>query len=394
MVDAFFQHRSTKAFWFSPGLEAQDLRRKLVSLIEAADLKGLDKFQYAYEPLKTHLEDDAFQAGEKIVYERLYTDVAISFLRDLQRGKEMDAMVNYDEFSHKYNQRDNVLLLELMTSVSNASSLERMVATLEPSTKEYELLSEALKQAIDSKDYEKIAEVSTALNCYRWIGHFGFNKYIIVNVPSATLQYIEGDSVLEKMKIVAGAPATPTPRFAAHCDAIVLYPYWHVPNSIAVKEILPAVKKAPGLLAFLNMQVIDKKGKIIDPATINWSAYNRKNLPYRFRQSTGCDNALGVIKFNLSSPFNVYLHDTNMKSAFAAEKRYLSHGCIRIEKPVALANFLLKDKIDDQYLAACMKNQKPVEVVLAQPIPVFVIYLLATVEDDRVMFYDDIYELR
>src|SRR5690606_28930776 len=174
------------------------------------------------EPLKTHLEDDSFQAADKIVYDRMYTDVAISYLGDIQRGREMDLIISHDEFSKKYKLKDNAFLIELLGSVTNAASLQNMVEKLEPKTKDYRLLSYALKQAIIDDDFEKTAQLSITLNCYRWISHFGFKKYVIVNIPSATLLYLEGDSILGNMKIVAGAPVTPTPRFAAHCDAIVL----------------------------------------------------------------------------------------------------------------------------------------------------------------------------
>jgi L,D-transpeptidase YcbB len=394
LVDLFYQRRAGQAFWFSPRPESMELRSQLVSLIEGCEQRGLDKYRYAYEPLKACQAEYGLPPDEKIVYERLYTDVAISFLRDIQAGVGMEAMVSYDEFSLKYKQNDNTRLLELLDTIQSGPSLLRAVETLEPSTEAYRALAGALKKAIERCDLDNSSKLKTALNCYRWINHFGFEKYIIVNVPSATLHYVEAGSIVINMKIVAGMPATPTPRFAAHCDEVILYPYWNVPRSIAVKEILPAVKKVAGVLEFLNMQVIDKKGNIIDPATVHWTAYNSRNFPYHFRQSTGCDNALGVIKFNLTSPFSVYLHDTNMKPAFSATKRYFSHGCIRVEKPLELANYLLTEKPDDAFLAACLKNQRPVHIALAQPVPVFVIYVMAEAEAGQVVFYDDVYKVQ
>jgi len=394
LVDRFYQKRGGAAFWFSTGPVAQALRGQLVSLIDSCEQLGLDKYRYAFEPLKAHLRDNGLDPEVKIVYDRLYTDVAISFLKDIQCGAGMETMLSYDEFSLKYKQRDEAHLLEILDTITSGTSLQQAVDKLLPATEDYRILSAALKQAAGSGDLERSAKIKVALNCYRWISHFRLKNYAIVNVPSATLRYVQDDTTLLDMKIVAGAPATPTPRFAAHCDEVILYPYWNVPSSIAVKEILPALKRASGLLAFLNMQVIDKRGNIVDPATVNWSAYNKHNFPYRFRQSTGCDNALGVIKFNLTSPFSVYLHDTNMKPAFAADKRYFSHGCIRIEKPVELANYLLTDKLDDTFLAACLKDQRPVRIALKEPLPVFVVYVTVSVEAGQVVFYDDIYQLR
>ena len=117
-------------------------------------------------------------------------------------------------------------------------------------------------------------------------------------------------------------------------------------------------------------------------------------MPYTFRQTTGCYNALGVVKFNLTSPYSVYLHDTNIKSVFAYNNRFLSHGCMRVEQPVALAHLLLPGQIDDKYLAACVRNQKPVIHKLAQQVPVFVLYMTADVGlDSQVHYYPDVYRL-
>lgn len=394
LVYSFYQKRAGMAFWFTDDAEAFNLRRQLISLLDHCDEKGLDKYNYAYEPLKSYLLEDAFPAGKKMLFDYLYTDVAISYLKDVQTGYGIEKMMSYDEFSSGAKSKDNLLLLELLGTVKNKQSLEQVVKRLEPATEEYQQLSKVLVQELSTGSTENCSRLKTALNYYRWIHHFQFEKCIVINIASATLRYIEKDSVLLEMKIVAGKPNTPTPRFAARCNEVILYPYWNVPQSIAVKEILPAVKVAAGVLELLNMQVIDKNGTVVNPNKVKWSAYNAKNFPYRFRQSTGCDNALGIIKFNLTSPYSVYLHDTNLKSAFSASKRYLSHGCIRLEKPVELANYLLTEQLDSKFLAACLKNQRPVHVPLQQEIPVFVVYATAAVNSGRAVFYDDIYQLQ
>lgn len=394
LVHSFYQKRAGMAFWFTNDKEALNLRRQLISLLDHCEEKGLDKYSYAYEPLKSYLLEDAFPADKKMLYDYLYTDVAISYLKDIQTGYGIEKMMRYDEFSSDAKSKDNLLLLELLGAVNNKQSLEQVVKSLEPATEEYLQLSKTLIQELPTSSTENCSRLKTALNCYRWLHHFQFEKYIVINIASATLRYMEKDSVVLEMKIVAGKPNTPTPRFAARCNEIILYPYWNVPHSIAVKEILPAVKASVGVLELLNMQVVDKKGKVVNPNTVQWSAYNARHLPYRFRQSTGCDNALGIIKFNLTSPYSVYLHDTNLKSAFAASKRYFSHGCIRLEQPEKLANYLLTEQLDSKFLAACLKNQRPVHLPLQQAVPVFVVYVTAAVDSGRAVFYDDIYRLR
>ena len=237
-------------------------------------------------------------------------------------------------------------------------------------------------------------QLITSLNFVRWIYHFHFEKYIVVNIASAYLRYYEYDSIKLRMKVVVGKPSAKTPRFAAHCDQVILYPYWNVPASITLKEILPKFKKNPDYVDDLNMAVIDAKGNIVDHHKLNWKKYNSGNFPFRLRQSTGCDNSLGVIKFNLTSPYSVYLHDTNYKAAFLLASRYLSHGCIRIEKPVELANYILPKKIESKFLEDCLKGQVPVTLSLAYAVPVFIVYQTATADlNNQVKYYKDVYGL-
>jgi murein L,D-transpeptidase YcbB/YkuD len=196
------------------------------------------------------------------------------------------------------------------------------------------------------------------------------------------------------MKIVAGQPSKRTPRFAAWCDKIILYPYWNVPRKIAVNELLPVFKRSPSMVAIMNMQIIDGQGRVLDPARIQWELYNKENFPYSMRQSTGCDNALGVIKFDINSPYDVYMHDTNFKLAFLSSRRYYSHGCIRLEKPIELGNELLHDRLDTTFLRSCLKDQKPVTLSLDRPVPVFVVYFTAEADAmGKVNYHKDVYHL-
>ena len=142
------------------------------------------------------------------------------------------------------------------------------------------------------------------------------------------------------------------------------------------------------------MQVIDVNGRIVNASKLNWSSYTKDNFPYRIRQSTGCDNALGVMKFNLTDPFNVYMHDTNNKSAFLSGKRFYSHGCIRIEKPLQLANLILPTPVDSFFVQSCLKDEKPMELNLVNAVPVFVIYSTVNVDsNNNVVYYKDVYSL-
>jgi L,D-transpeptidase YcbB len=142
------------------------------------------------------------------------------------------------------------------------------------------------------------------------------------------------------------------------------------------------------------MQVVDGSGRLVNHHQLNWSSFHAGYFPYILRQSTGCDNALGILKFNINTPYGVYLHDTNNKTAFLSGSRFYSHGCIRLEDPLALGNRLLSGKLDTAFLQSCFKEQKPVPVQVKKPVPVFVVYMpVSADEKGKLYYYKDVYKL-
>ena len=168
------------------------------------------------------------------------------------------------------------------------------------------------------------------------------------------------------------------------------------PRSIAVKELLPAIKRSRAVLDAGNYQLINASGKVISPAAINWPSMNASNFPYTIRQSTGCDNSLGLLKLNFFSPFGVYLHDTSNPALFMAGQRFFSHGCMRMEKPFELGHLLMKNNliaIDTLEQKGCIRNQAPVTIKTEVKMPVVVWYTPAGVSNDQqVLFYPDPYD--
>lgn len=393
LVEKFYQQKETDLFWFQPST-AEGLREQFVRILEKAAYLGLDNRRYHYDWLKENLFFSSSDSLETRAADKVYTDAVIGFCKDLYQGYDINGLLDYDEISPKYKQADESYIVTGLASVSTANELEWFIDFLQPADKDYLQLKSELQKKIDSTDQLRIKQLSHAMNQLRFIRHFKFEKYVVVNPASAVVRLFDNDTVRLRMKAVVGKKETPTPRFSGYCNSVILYPYWHVPRSIAVNEILPIVKRNAGYLESRNLQVIDQRGNIIDPGLVNWSAFSAASFPYQFRQSTGCDNALGVIKFNLTDPFSVYMHDTNSKTAFMAGARYFSHGCIRLEKPVELAMAFLPGKIDTEYLEACRQDQKPVQLKLAEPVPVFVMYMTAEYDqDDKIRYYKDVYRL-
>lgn len=288
---------------------------------------------------------------------------------------------------------DGTLLSALTDSVLSGKNWYAALRTYEPADLRYCYLEDYWARAGSDEyavDAATRAGLKAALNEYRWLNRFPSAVKIVVNIPAAQLEArSNAGKVLLRSRVIAGKKSTPTPAFSAPVTQVITYPYWNVPASITQKELLPRLKANPALMNEMGMQVIDRTGRVIDPETIDW----KKPFPYRLRQSTGCDNSLGVMKFQLVSPFDIYLHDTNNRSAFSGKNRFLSHGCVRVEKPVELANLLLGYKaFMASFLTICPAKPSSKTYRVIPPVPVFFLYRTLDVTDTgELVFYDDIY---
>ena len=379
-------------FWTADDRNGAALRKKLISLVNKSSYKGLNKKRYHTSLLQAFHEGEIAPSKQVEYY---FADAAITYCKDLVKAPEINSWLSYDDVSQKSGYRTDEKLMRTLLEVDDDNELAEATASFEPRESQYYDLLEGLAQELRAKEKSqtRIKKFKTSLVYYRWIHHFNFDKYIVVNIASAKLRYYENEEQRLIMKIVAGDTPTRTPRFAAYCNQLTLYPYWHVPRSIATKEILPFCKENQEDIAGLDLQVLDASGRIVDPTTVNWKKYSANNLPYNFRHEPGCDNPLGLIKFNLTDPFDIYLHDTNLKPVFKQKKRFYSHGCVRLEKPDELANIFLDEKLSHDFLSDCQPNMKP-RVKTFDPVPVFVVYMPAEVTSPgAVTLYNDVYKL-
>lgn len=243
----------------------------------------------------------------------------------------------------------------------------------------------------------RIEQLKRALNTCRWMHCLlqQNKQVVVVNIPSANLLVYQCDSVVLESRIIVGKQTTPTPLFSTCISEVILYPYWTVPHSIATRELLPMFKKNPKFMEANNFSLLNASGRVVNPASVNWQALNSRNFPYTIRQSTGCDNALGIIKLNFYTPYGVYLHDTPFKIFFGMNNRYFSHGCMRVEKIVPLAHVVLAGNsiaIDTITSKGNLLHQQPVIIPATTNIPLLVLYNTAWVDTaSHVRFYPDVY---
>ena len=259
----------------------------------------------------------------------------------------------------------------------------------------YQALLTQYHQVKKTASPDQLHEIRQTLNFYRYLARFESDKFIVVNIPAARLAVFDKAGNRElPMAVIVGKAAKATPRFNCYLTDIVAYPYWNVPQSIAMKEIVPKVRENASYLDSQNMEVLNGRDQPVDPESIDWANVSASNFPYRFRQTSGCHNSLGLIKFTLNGPPAIYLHDTNARQLFdQTTDRWRSHGCVRVEKPVELANFVLgATKFDQGFYDRCLTDQTPSTFKLPRPFPVFVTYNLADVDETgKLVYYKDVY---
>lgn len=244
----------------------------------------------------------------------------------------------------------------------------------------------------------RLQQVAINLNRWRWMPDDLGARHIFVNIPSYSLAVREAGRTVLSMRVIVGQAdgRHHTPIFSAMMTSVVFSPYWNIPDTIADGEIAPAVARDPAYLARQNIDVLRVTGgrmELVDPSTVNWDdPQSVKHLV--FRQRPGAANALGHVKFLLPNPFNVYLHDTPADHLFARPGRALSHGCVRLEQPEALARYVLRDQPEwgDAQIAEAMHAGIERTVKLKQPLPVHTAYFTAWVDEHGVLhFFRDVY---
>ncbi len=247
----------------------------------------------------------------------------------------------------------------------------------------------------------RVRQIELTLERWRWLPAFTAPP-IIVNIPQfrlfafATVQ--DRAAGLLQMPVIVGEayPRTSTPVFTGALTTVVFRPYWDVPRSITLREMLPEIRSHPGYLARNHLELVagqrdDSPVVAASPAAIAALAAGR----LRLRQRPGPDNALGLIKFLFPNAHDVYMHSTPARHLFAQSRRAYSHGCIRVSDPVALARYVLRQGPgvwDDARIEAAMNGADAMRVTLPHPVPVMILYGTAVAtESGRVLFFDDIY---
>ena len=256
------------------------------------------------------------------------------------------------------------------------------------------VVGKATIEAMNIPVEDRIATIEANLERWRWLSDDLGESYIKVNIANFELQVIEKDDMVFKTEAIVGLNSRETPVFSSIMTYLVLNPDWTVPPTILNTDIIPSVINNPGYLAEKNLKILRNDGTEVDPSTIDWINIVTAGFPYRIHQEPGPGNALGRVKFMFPNKFSVYIHDTPNHNLFGRTDRSLSSGCIRVNNPLALAAWLMKDS--PAWTPAQIKNVidegKERTVNLAKPIQVHIVYLTAWASDEGLAYFrKDIY---
>jgi len=260
-------------------------------------------------------------------------------------------------------------------------------------------IGKATLAALNTPIGDRVHQIELALERLRWLPDVLDDPFAVVNVPAFELWALDpshpDDRIALEMRVVVGkAVSKQTPAFRGDMRYLVMSPYWNVPYSIAVNEILPALKNDPGYLDSHNMEIVrefswEAKPLPVTADNINAIRSGRLNI----RQRPGGRNSLGPAKFIFPNSESIYFHGTPAHQLFARTRRDFSHGCIRLEDPLAMADWVLRDQ--DEWttgrIEEAMHAGSPSRANLTRPLPVIIFYTTVMADELQPYFYDDIY---
>lgn len=245
---------------------------------------------------------------------------------------------------------------------------------------------------------DRIDQIELNLECWRWLPQDLGGKHIRVNIADYRLGAYDGGRETFSMKVVVGRKQDSTPVFSDRVTMVQLNPSWNVPASIAGEEMLPELIKDPEYLAKHDMEALSdwsESAVRIRPDSVDWSEVSPEKFPFRIRQKNGDASALGRVKFVLTNPFNIYLHDTPARKYFERDKRALSHGCVRLAQPLKLAVWALGPEsvwTSDRLQADIAKGKETFIPIAGKGIPVHILYWTCFVDPEGgLQFRSDVY---
>jgi murein L,D-transpeptidase YcbB/YkuD len=379
-------------------------------LFQPEEIKALMAKFYTKGAIKT--PEDAYKYMSQL--EILVANSLINYSSALQYGIISPKKI-YSRYFIKTLRPDSVSI----TRVFEVEDMRAYLDSIQPKDPQYLVLQKAYLEGyvapkLSKEETRRILLVN--MERLRWKNKPTEKKYVYVNIPDFHLDVIDSEKSVLGMKVCVGEGRNKkylnnlenyndtckidnpfpheTPLLSSVIHSVQVNPIWNIPRSIATKEIIVEAAKDPYYLANKNINVYRNDKLVNDPETIDWSKVTKETSEYAFKQQPGSDNSLGRIKFLFENRSSVYLHDTPAKQAFGYSMRAVSHGCVRLEKPLQLAHTLFRDTVKYNLIAKDMLEDDPLseDIALRPRIPVYITYVTCWVDEKGTLqFRKDVY---
>ncbi|WP_428329494.1 L,D-transpeptidase family protein [Mucilaginibacter sp.] len=399
----FYKQTGYNLAWVAPDTVKTNAWEAML-LLDCVIQYGLNHVDYHPKQLgydELHAISNHFNGvgnAEKACYDILLTDALIALMNNLHYGK-----LNPDYPANKIDAENSLGFQAGAVLIRSISSRDFMstVISVQPQIKQYKTLQYHMHLATGlytgdcyETPEEDIRRMAINLERLRWMNSTD-SVYIQINIPSYTLYFHQPDTTYQ-FKVIVGKPATPSPTLQSAITYFTTAPEWKVPASLFKKELLPKALKDTAYLENNHFAIYDYKGNYITASIQKLTEIRQHPANYYVRQSSGCDNSLGLIVFRFPNVFDVYLHDTPEQQLFGKPERAYSHGCIRVEHAGKLAALLLKNDGSAGQIAAMNKDMNTYRTKnfsLKKAVPIKVTYLTCEVKDGLLISYKDIYKL-
>jgi murein L,D-transpeptidase YcbB/YkuD len=386
-VQKFYESRSSAAAWTTDAAQAA----ASLGVLRRAREHGFNPSDYGEPDLakviadERALKDVRNDPAKSAQLDVRLTAALLSLGRDVALGR-VDPRTIDRRWKARREAPDFVATLNAAAGGEGEGAIDRWLDVVRPRHPEYAAMQKVLASlqspagAATAPD-DRSRLIALNLERWRWLPDDLGARHILVNVPAFYMAVREQGRPVLEMKVVVGTPERRTPIFSATMETVVFSPYWNVPDSIAEGETAPAAARDPRFLTRNQIEILrrDSDGTtVVDPATVDWDDPDAIKA-LAFRQKPGAHNALGHVKFLFPNPYDVYLHDTPADTLFARQGRAFSHGCVRLEKPEALASYLLRDRPewDAARIEKAMYRGDEQHVALKDEMPVHIVYFTA-----------------
>ena len=253
------------------------------------------------------------------------------------------------------------------------------------------VIGKGTAESLNFSKNQRKEQILANLERWKWFPKEMGKEYVIVNIPDYKLSLIKGKDTIRTHKVIIGRPKRKTPVLSSKLTQVVFNPTWTVPSTILSEDVIPEILKNQNYLAKTNIKLYDGNGNEV-PAR-NWRLSKAKN--YRYVQSPGTFNSLGMVKIIFPNRFSIYLHDTNHRDFFEKPVRSLSSGCVRVDNPLQLNEYLMDDATNWKLekITETLQSEKTKQINLKKEVFIHILYWTAWSEKNTLIFRDDIYNL-